>query len=119
MSQGYSTASSGTLARVNLPPETKQDTTDLQARGAAPLLTVLGAIAKMRLTLTCSGRHRKSGPQGSIVPDTLINDPAAWTVAELSACKDEWIYHLTEQDVEELDEAIASVEARGLDIMVR
>lgn len=59
----------------------------------------------------------RSGPQGSIVPYTLIEDPAAWTVESLNARREEWIYHLTEQDIEELDEAIAAVEAAGMEII--
>ena len=44
-----------------------------------------------------------------------VLDPAQWTGAELDA-SDDWKLVLTADDIEELDDAVAGVEARGLQI---
>ena len=50
------------------------------------------------------------------VPGQKVDDPAAWTGAELKRSKD-WIHHLSDAEIADIDEAVRSVEARGLDIM--
>ena len=39
---------------------------------------------------------RHTGPQGHVEPFTVIDDPAAWTVADIMKDKS-WIYGLTEE----------------------
>lgn len=48
-------------------------------------------------------------------PMKPVVDPAAWTGPELGA-SDEWLFHLDDDDIAELDAAADGVEARGLDI---
>ena len=62
--------------------------------------------------------YRRSGPQGSVEPFTLIDDPAAWTVADWNG-RDDWIYHLTDTDLAELNAAVTAVQARGVREEVR
>lgn len=50
------------------------------------------------------------------VPLQPVVDPAEWTGAQMEAT-DDWIYHLSEAEIEDLDRAIRGVETRGLDIM--
>ncbi len=50
------------------------------------------------------------------VPNRPVVDPAAWTAEELAADQS-WIHPLTASDIAELDEAVARVEERGLDIL--
>jgi hypothetical protein len=49
-------------------------------------------------------------------PGKPVVDPAAWTKEEMTA-SDEWIYHLTDEDIADLDAAIRGIEARGMDII--
>ena len=48
-------------------------------------------------------------------PLKLVLDPAQWTGAALDA-SDDWKFVLTADDIAELDDAVAGVEARGLQI---
>jgi hypothetical protein len=50
------------------------------------------------------------------VPYETAIDPADWRPEELAEA-DDWKFDLTAPDIAEIDEALASVEARGLDIM--
>jgi hypothetical protein len=58
---------------------------------------------------------RKNRERVPGVPMRRLVDPAGWDAAELAADED-WIYALTAVDIAELKDAVASVEARGLDI---
>ena len=62
--------------------------------------------------------HRHSGPQGSIEPFTVVDDPSAWLAEDFKGKEESFIYHFTEQDLKEIDAAIAKVEAKGLRIEV-
>lgn len=53
---------------------------------------------------------RRSGPQGSVKPYTIIDDPAAWMAADYQHDESKWVYVLTKQDIKELDAAVAGVE---------
>ena len=55
--------------------------------------------------------------QGSAVPGTLIEGPDAWYAKDYAGTE-KHIYRLSEQDLVELDAAVASVEASGIDIKV-
>jgi hypothetical protein len=50
------------------------------------------------------------------VPMQPVVDPAAWYAADLAA-NDDWIYELSDIEVDEIREAVAAVERRGLDIL--
>jgi len=50
------------------------------------------------------------------VPNETAIDPADWSADELANAED-WVFELTPADIAEIDAAISSVEARGLDIM--
>jgi hypothetical protein len=45
-----------------------------------------------------------------------VIDPATWTGNELKR-SDDWIYHLSEAEIADIDQAVRGVEAHGLDIM--
>ena len=62
--------------------------------------------------------HRHSGPQGSIEPFTIVDDPSAWLAEDYQGREDSFIYHFTEQDLKEIRAAVAKVEAKGLRIEV-
>jgi TfdA family taurine catabolism dioxygenase TauD len=49
-------------------------------------------------------------------PRPLIDGPSAWIGRDLSERPDEWIYHLSQAEIGEVEAATASVRARGLDI---
>lgn len=57
---------------------------------------------------------RHSGPQGSIEPFTIVDDPSAWLAADYRGLEDTFIYTFTTQDIRELDAAIIHVEKQGL-----
>lgn len=57
----------------------------------------------------------RTSPQDNVVPFTIIDGPAAWTSADLRQRPQEWLYHLTPQDIEELHAAVQKVEASGID----
>ncbi len=52
--------------------------------------------------------HRSSGPQGQILPLTIVEDPSAWTVASVREA-DDWIYSLSPSDISEIDSALKLV----------
>ena len=71
------------------------------------------------LNMVCGAVCRHSGPQGSIEPFTVVDDPSAWLAADYQGKEDSFIYTLTPEDIRELDAAIALVEKNGLRIEVR
>lgn len=58
-----------------------------------------------------------SGPQGRVVPFTIIDDPAAWTAADYPDLE-QHIQHLSPDDVAELDAAVATAVASGKEVQV-
>ena len=68
-------------------------------------------------TCTCTCRH--SGPQGSIEPFTIVDDPSAWLADDYRGKEESFIYHFTPEDLAEVEAAVAQVEAKGLRIEVR
>ena len=60
--------------------------------------------------------HRHSGPQGSIEPFTIVDDPSAWLAEDYRGREESFIYHFTEQYLKEIHAAVAKVEAKGLRI---
>ena len=56
---------------------------------------------------------RSSGPQGKVEPFTVVEDPSAWYAADVKASND-WIYQLTESDIQEIDTALEK--ATSLDL---
>lgn len=76
----------------------------------APNTTLMGS------TVMYACRH--SGPQGSIEPFTIVDDPSAWLAGDYKGKEDSYIYHFTEEDLKEIRAAIAKVEAEGLRIEV-
>jgi hypothetical protein len=48
-----------------------------------------------------------------------VDDPSAWVAADYKNKEHEYIYTLNEDDIKEVDAAIALVEANGLRIEVR
>jgi len=57
-----------------------------------------------------------SRPPAAPRPPGPLSGPAAWRGADL-ATRDEWMLRLDDQDLAEIDAALASVEARGLDLL--
>ena len=55
---------------------------------------------------------RSSGPQGSIKPLTIIDDPAAWTAESLKGKESEYTYTLTKDAVGEIITAVQKIKAR-------
>ena len=55
---------------------------------------------------------------GAVVPFSVVEGPEAWKAADYQD-QAEHIYVFTEDDIAELDAAIASVQARKLDIKVK
>lgn len=51
--------------------------------------------------------------RGSVEPFTLIEGPEAWYASEYNGRSD-WINHLTQQHIAELDAAITGVERKGI-----
>ena len=51
---------------------------------------------------------------GQVKPFTVIEDPSAWKAADLRLRPQEWTYHVTPQDVADLDAALAGVYAKGI-----
>ena len=48
-----------------------------------------------------------------------MDDPSAWVAGDYRGNEDAFIYRLTRQDLEEVEAAVAAVEAKGLRIEVR
>jgi hypothetical protein len=42
-------------------------------------------------------RHRHSGPQGKVVPLTIIDDPADWKASEWTGREEDYTYRFTPQ----------------------
>ena len=55
---------------------------------------------------------RSSGPQGSIEPLTIIDDPADWTAESLKGKESTYTYTLTKVDVNEIITAVQKIKAR-------
>jgi hypothetical protein len=51
---------------------------------------------------------------GAVEPMTLLEGPEAWKAADYKGRTD-WINHLTEQHVRELDAAVSGVIAKGIE----
>ena len=64
------------------------------------------------LTLCCMRR------MGAVVPFSVVEGPEAWKAADYQN-QAEHIYVFTKDDIAELDAAIASVQARKLDVKVK
>jgi hypothetical protein len=45
-----------------------------------------------------------------------IDGPSAWFASDMRACEAEWTYHLSPSEIAEVEAALQSVQARGLDI---
>ena len=57
---------------------------------------------------------RVSGPQGTVVPLTIIDDPADWKAADLRGREDEYTYTFNDSDIAELRAAVGKLEERGI-----
>jgi hypothetical protein len=55
---------------------------------------------------------RHSGPQGKVVPLTIINDPCAWTAESLKGKESEYTYELTENDLTEIIASTDKIKSR-------
>ncbi len=55
---------------------------------------------------------------GAVVPFSVVEGPEAWKAADYQN-QAEHIYVFTKDDIAELDAAIASVQARKLDVKVK
>ena len=61
---------------------------------------------------------RGASVQGRITePFTPVQSPAAWYAADYRD-SDAWIYRLTEEDLAEIEAAVAAVEASGANVQV-
>jgi hypothetical protein len=49
-----------------------------------------------------------------VEPFTIIEGPSAWIGSELRKNENQYIYHLTPDDIFELEKAVATVEAAGV-----
>jgi hypothetical protein len=66
--------------------------------------------------LTRTEAQESSARRHPAAPGLPAIDPADWTADELARA-DDWVFELEPSDIAEIDTAITSVEARGLDIM--
>ena len=55
--------------------------------------------------------------QGSAIPGTLIAGPDAWQAKDYVGTE-KHVYRLTDEDIAELDAAVAAVQAKGVEIKV-
>ncbi|KAK9813026.1 hypothetical protein WJX72_007708 [[Myrmecia] bisecta] len=55
-----------------------------------------------------------SGPQGHVVPLTIIDDPSAWKATDFAGHEDSYTYVFTSEDVAELTAAVDAIRARGV-----
>ena len=53
-----------------------------------------------------------SGPQGKVVPLTIVDDPADWTAETLKGKEDEYTWTLSEQDVQDIISATEKITSR-------
>lgn len=58
--------------------------------------------------------HRHSGPQGKVVPLTIIDDPADWKAKDWEGREAEYTYFFTPEDIIELAAAVDALKARGV-----
>ncbi|MEW5300371.1 MAG: hypothetical protein WDW36_003307 [Sanguina aurantia] len=58
-------------------------------------------------------RVRRSSTQGSVEPFTVVQHPCAWKASDY-ADESLWQYHLTEDDITEIQAALAVIEGRGI-----
>lgn len=58
--------------------------------------------------------HRRTSKQGQVVPFTVIEGPSAWIGKDIQRQPDSYIYHLTEADIKELEDATEKVAASGV-----
>lgn len=56
--------------------------------------------------------RRHSGPQGKVVPHTIVDDPSDWTAESLAGKESEYTYKLTDADVKEIIAATDKIKAR-------
>ena len=56
---------------------------------------------------------RKSGPQGSVRPFTIVRDPKAWMAADMAAKESEWLMQLTAEEIGQFEAAVAAFTAAG------
>ena len=70
------------------------------------------AVSCCHACMHVSCRH--SGPQGKVVPLTIIDDPADWKSRDWEGREAEYTYSLTAQDVAELHSAVAALKKRGV-----
>lgn len=87
------------------PPQTTWLPEPIAAVSAAALTPALPCCL---LHTTC----RHSGPQGKVVPLTIIDDPADWRASELKPA--DYTYHLSPAEVAELIAATEAILARGV-----
>jgi hypothetical protein len=57
---------------------------------------------------------RHSGPQGKVVPLTIIDDPADWKAKDWEGREAEYTYFFTPEDIVELAAAVDALKARGV-----
>lgn len=57
---------------------------------------------------------RHSGPQGKVVPLTIIDDPADWKAKDWEGREAEYTYFFTPEDIFELAAAVDALKARGI-----
>lgn len=56
----------------------------------------------------------RTSPQDAVVPLTVIEGPAAWIGSEIQQTPQQYIYHVTESNIEELEAAVAAVQEAGV-----
>ncbi len=57
---------------------------------------------------------RHSGPQGKIIPLTIIDDPADWKAKDWQGREAEYTYFFTPEDIAELAAAVDALKSRGV-----
>ena len=53
-----------------------------------------------------------SGPQGKVVPHTILDDPSAWTAESLKGKEEEYTWTLTKKDVKDIITAVEKITRR-------
>lgn len=61
---------------------------------------------------TCPILCSTSGPQGKVVPHTIVDDPADWTAETYEGKEDEYTYQLTKEDVNEIISAVERIRTK-------
>ena len=62
--------------------------------------------------LCCREEIGVSGPQGKVVPLTIVDDPSAWTAESLKGKEEEYTWTLTEKDVSDIISAVEKITSR-------